>query len=167
MRLGDEQVGRWGLALLAVTGAVGLIIAFHGWSARRAGLPAGALSPAQTASPHRATATPSARPSPTAHRPLLKSQPYASVAYRIWPGSPSEAAKLALTGLKVSVSRQRSVLLVTAGVNGQPVSAPRRYPGGALVYVIEASLGDDSGSTDYNLGDDALVVTDARGGIIR
>ena len=59
------------------------------------------------------------------------------------------------------------MLLVTAGVSGQPVSAPRRYPGGALVYVIEASLGDDSGSTDYSLGDDGLVVTDASGGIIR
>jgi hypothetical protein len=35
------------------------------------------------------------------------------------------------------------------------------------VYVIEASLGDDSGSTDYSLGDDGLVVTDASGGIIR
>jgi hypothetical protein len=35
------------------------------------------------------------------------------------------------------------------------------------VYVVEASLGDDSGNTDYNLGDDALVVTDAKGGIIQ
>jgi hypothetical protein len=42
-----------------------------------------------------------------------------------------------------------------------------RYVGGARVYVVEQSLGDDSGNSDYNLGDDALVVTDAKGGIIR
>jgi hypothetical protein len=31
------------------------------------------------------------------------------------------------------------------------------------VYVVEVSLGDDSGGTDYNLGDDGLVVTNAQG----
>jgi hypothetical protein len=31
----------------------------------------------------------------------------------------------------------------------------------------QATLGEDSGSTDYNLGDDGLVVTDARGRIVR
>jgi hypothetical protein len=35
------------------------------------------------------------------------------------------------------------------------------------VYVIEASVGDDSGNFDYNLGDDGVVVTDGRGRIIR
>jgi hypothetical protein len=35
------------------------------------------------------------------------------------------------------------------------------------VYVVEASLGDDSGNSDYSLGDDGLVVTDAQGRIIR
>jgi hypothetical protein len=33
--------------------------------------------------------------------------------------------------------------------------------------VIEASLGDDSGTSDYNLGDDGIVITDARGRIVR
>jgi hypothetical protein len=35
------------------------------------------------------------------------------------------------------------------------------------VYVVEASLGDDSGGTDYNLGDDGLIVTDAQGRILQ
>jgi hypothetical protein len=35
------------------------------------------------------------------------------------------------------------------------------------VYVIEASMGDEAGSADYNLGDDGLVVTDAHGRIVR
>jgi hypothetical protein len=32
---------------------------------------------------------------------------------------------------------------------------------------VVASLGDDSGNSDYSLGDDGLVVTDAQGRIIR
>jgi hypothetical protein len=53
-----------------------------------------------------------------------------------------------------------------AGINGQRPSPPTYYPLGARVYVIEASFGDDSGNTDYNLGDDGIVVTDARGRIV-
>jgi len=57
--------------------------------------------------------------------------------------------------------------MVTAGVVGQPANAPRFYARGAVVYVVEASLGDDSGNSDYSLGDDALVVTDAQGRILQ
>jgi hypothetical protein len=41
------------------------------------------------------------------------------------------------------------------------------YPLGARVYVVEASLGDDSGNSDYNLGDDGIIVTDAHGRIVQ
>jgi hypothetical protein len=34
------------------------------------------------------------------------------------------------------------------------------------VYVVEASMGDDSGNSDYNLGDDGLIVTDAAGRVV-
>ena len=98
---------------------------------------------------------------------MLSAQPYASAAYLIWPGSPNAAAKAALTGLNVTVRRQGSVILVAAGVNGQPTPAPRRFAGGTRVYVVEQSFGDDSGNSDYNLGDDALIVTDSKGGIIQ
>ena len=57
--------------------------------------------------------------------------------------------------------------MVTAGVVGQSANAPRFYAHGAVVYVVEASLGDDSGNSDYSLGDDGLVVTDARGRILQ
>jgi hypothetical protein len=67
-----------------------------------------------------------------------------------------------MTGLIVTVRKQGNGLLVTAGVTGQPAAAPHLYAGGSRVYVVEASLGDDSGNTDYNLGDDGLVVTDAQ-----
>jgi len=35
------------------------------------------------------------------------------------------------------------------------------------VYVVEASMGDEAGSSDYNLGDDGVVVTDAHGRILQ
>ena len=65
------------------------------------------------------------------------------------------------------VHRHGSGITVAAGVVGQPKAAPRFYPAGTKVYVIEAALGDDSGNTDFNLGDDALVVTDSLGRIVR
>jgi hypothetical protein len=85
----------------------------------------------------------------------------------VWPGTQDAAARAALTGLTVKVIRQGSGIMVTAGVVGQPANAPRFYAHGAVVYVVEASLGDDSGNSDYSLGDDGLVVTDARGRILQ
>lgn len=167
------RVGWRGLALLAATGAVGVILGVHGWSARSTGLPAGSLAsgspqaaaPSASAAPH-ASSSPS-QPASRRHGPLLSSEPYAKAAYRVWPGPMSAAARLALTGLKVSVHRRGSGISVTAGVIGQASPAPRLYPQGARVYVVETSMGDDSGNTDYNLGDDGLVVTTAQGSIVQ
>jgi hypothetical protein len=191
MRLGGEPVGRWGIALLAVTGIAGLLLAWHGWVGRSATVApslagraasggeargtAGATAspvpaPASSAPRSSAPASPAASPGPRASAkagPLLSSEPYASVTYQVWPGPLSAAATQALTGLKVAVHRQGPGLLVTAGVIGQPAAAPHLYVGGARVYVVEASLGDDSGNADYNLGDDGLVVTNAQGRIVR
>ena len=173
MRLGTETVGRWGLAILAVAGVLGGVLAVHGWSTRSHGLPKVTLGNSRPAKTTPTTTPPTQGPTAPSqgrsdgHRPLLSAQPYAKVAYQIWPGTPSSAAKAALTGLHVSVKQQGSALVVTAGVNGQPAASPRTYAGGVRVYVIESTLGDDSGNTDYNLGDDALVVTDAKGGIIQ
>ena len=165
--------------MLAATGAAGLILGVHGWSVRGAGLPPGSLAAGSgsTAAPRastapRASAAPRATGSPGhpasgGQGPLLSSEPYAREAYQVWPGTRSAAARLALTGLKISVRRQGSGLSVTAGVIGQASPAPHLYPLGARVYIVEASLGDDSGNTDYSLGDDGLVVTSAQGSVIR
>jgi hypothetical protein len=174
MRLGTESIGRWGLVILVITGVLGGVLATHGWSARSTGLPRVTLgnnrsAPATPTTPpgSQGPTAPAQSPSADHKRPLLSAQPYANVSYQIWPGTPSAAAKTALIGLTVSVKQQGSALVITAGVNGQTPPAPRRYEGGVRVYVVEASLGDDSGNTDYNLGDDALIVTDAKGGIIQ
>jgi hypothetical protein len=176
MRVGVETAGRWGLTLLAVTGGVGLGLAIHGWSGRASGVPsaplaAGPRTTAATPSPSTPGVSASASgraPSPSATPgPLLSTEPYANVAFQVWPGTVSAAARQALTGLTVSVHQKGSALSVTAGVNGQQPSAAQLYPDGARVYVVESALGDDSGNADYNLGDDALVVTNAQGRIIR
>jgi hypothetical protein len=98
---------------------------------------------------------------------MLSSEPYASVAYQIWPGPVSSAASQALTGLAIAVHQRSGGLAVTAAARGQGPATSHLYPGGMRVYVVEASLGDDSGNLDYSLGDDGVVVTDAQGRIIQ
>jgi hypothetical protein len=99
--------------------------------------------------------------------PRLNAQSYASYSYRVWPGPVSSAAKVAGTGLAITVRRHGSGIMVTAGVAGQPPQPARFYPTGRAVYVVEATMGDDSGNSDYNLGDDGLVVTDSQGRILQ
>lgn len=184
MRLGGEPVGRWGAAVLLAAAVTGGLLAWHGWNGGRAGaVPALAGSPGRSGrsaagtpgapsragrSPGAAAPSPAATASPAASTgPLLSSEPFASVAFQVWPGTPSPVARQALTGLRVSVHRTASGISVTAGVAGQSPGKPRLYVGGVKVYVVEAAMGDDSGNSDYNLGDDGLVVTDARGRIIQ
>lgn len=186
MGITGKPAGPLGAALLAVTAVVGVLLAVHGWSGRHSGLPAGALgggnvsastAPAPSASPGRSsTARHTPAPSSSARRgaspaatrgPLLSSEPYASYSFQVWPGNPSPSARAALTGLSVSVRRASGGISVTAGVVGQAPSAPQFYAGGARVYVVEGSMGDDSGSSDYNLGDDGIVVTDSQQRILQ
>lgn len=194
MRPSTTPPGPAGLTLLAVTAIAGIVLAVHGWSGRHSGLAPGALgtaaspasagtgpaSPARTAAPagpgragRRAGSRSTASPAPTGSSPaaspgpLLSAQPYASYSFKVWPGTPSAAARAALTGLTVKVRRHGPGIMVTASVSGQPAPAPRFYAGGARVYIVEASLGDDSGNSDYSLGDDGLIVTNARGRILR
>jgi hypothetical protein len=123
--------------------------------------PTAAGSPAPS-SPAPASNSPA--PSPGAK---LSSQSYASYAFQEWPGPVSASAKAAATGLVITVRKHGSGIMVTAGVAGQPTPAARFYPTGTKVYVIEASMGDDSGNSDYNLGDDGLAVTDSQGRILQ
>jgi hypothetical protein len=182
MRFTGKPTGPLGLALLAVTGLAGIVLAVHGWSGRHSGLPAGALagnSPTQAPSarparpgrgagssaPAAGSSSPAAAPGGPG--PLLSAQSYAQYSFKVWPGARGAAAQAALTGLTVKVVRQGSGIMVTAGVAGQPTGAPHFYAHGAVVYIVEASLGDDSGNSDYSLGDDGLVVTDAQGRILQ
>jgi len=120
-----------------------------------------------TPSPGTPQATSVAQPSATASvGPWLGSEPYAKFAYLVWPGTLSAASQAAMSGLTISVTRKTGGITVVAGVTGQQLPPARFYPGGTKVYVIETGLGDDSGSLDYNLGDDGLVVTNGQGDIV-
>ena len=181
MNIRFGPIGPRGLALLAAAGIVGLILGAHGWAHRAAGGALGSLNarPASTQVAPARTPSASTQPTagPTAHAgsgarpgapgPTLASQPFAQYAFAIWPGTPSVAAKAALTGLSVKVHEQTTGLSITAGVNGQQTGQAHFYLHGVHVYVVEAAMGDDSGSSDYNLGDDGLVVTDALGRIVQ
>jgi hypothetical protein len=187
VRIGMESIGRVGGGLLILTGLVGVALGVHGWSARHAGsVPASLASPgsgrpaAQTPAPapHGPSAGPAASSSagPTASRsatpsrspgPLLKSMPYAAYAYQIYPGALSAQARQALAGLTVKIHKQGTQISMTAAVNGGQASKPSLFPATDHVYIVESALGDDATNTDYNLGDDGLVVTDAQGRIVR
>jgi len=71
-----------------------------------------------------------------------------------------------MSGLIVSVSRQARGIEVRAGVAGQPLPPAQFFAGGGKVYILESNLGDDSSNLDYNLGDDALIVTNLQGRIV-
>lgn len=184
MRVAGESVGGRGITLMAVTAVVGILLGAHGWSGRSHGLPPGLAGPqpqvssspssSPTASPVPSASSsqspptqgPTAAPAPSPG-PKLSAQSYASYAFAVWPGTPSAAAKAAETGLTIKVTRQGTGIAVAAAVAGQPLPAAKYYPTGTKVYVIEASMGDDGGNSDYNLGDDGLVVTDAQGRILQ
>lgn len=181
MRTSVGSVGPRGATLLLVAGVAGGLLAVHGWSTRHSGPPLGALGGASSSAPGGASgsaspASPGSASStsptggstghPAGAGPLLASESFASYAYLVWPGVPSNAAKTAMTGLSISVRRSGSGISVSAGVSGRP-GAAHAYPGGARVYVVEASMGDEAGNSDYNLGDDGVVVTDAQGRIVQ
>jgi len=58
-----------------------------------------------------------------------------------------------------------AVSVSTAG--GAQGAQTSTYPSTDKVYFIEASFGDDSGDSEYDSGDDGVVVTDSSGRIVQ
>jgi hypothetical protein len=164
------------MTVLSIAGIAGLSLGILGWTQRGTGLvaplvstsasPSSANSPSAGASPSAATSG-SASPS-VAAGPALSSQPYASFAYQVWPGPLTATAKITLTGWKLTVTRQAGGIAVKAAQDGQAMTgASHFFPGGAKVYVLDSTLGDDAGgNVDYNQTDDGLVVTNAQGQVL-
>lgn len=186
MRTTDGAVGPRGIALLLVTAVAGIALGTHGWLVRQSGVAPGALAatssaaggssgapgPGASPGPRRPPAGSSTRGghgrgSAASVGPTLRSQSFAPYAFLVWPGPPNAAAKAAMTGLSIAVRRTGAGISVKAGVTSQPQAPARTYQGGARVYVVEASMGDEAANTDYNLGDDGVVVTDGQGRILQ
>jgi hypothetical protein len=155
-----STLGPRGIALLSVTGIAGVILAVLGWSQRGTGLIAG-----QSGAP-----LPSAAPGasgPPGAGPALRSEPYASYTYQVWPGPLSANGRQAIAGFTLAVASRGGGIALRADQNGQAMrSASHFYPGGAKVYAIDSTLGDEGGNTDYDTADDGLVVTNSRGQVL-
>jgi hypothetical protein len=183
MRLGPDQVGLRGLLLLVVTGLVGIGLAVYGYgrgvvvvagqggvqplaSTSRSHTPTSTTS-TPTSTSTTAGPTPSTTPSQKVG-PLLSSTQYAPYAFRVYPGPVSSQAQVATAGFTIHVtpSAGKITLSVSASGSGQGAQTST-FPAGDRVYFIEASLGDDSGNTEYNFGDDGVVVTDAHGHVVQ
>lgn len=181
VRVGPERVGPRGALVLGVAGVIGAVLAVHGYG--RGVVPAASVSapsshtsassstttskPPGTAgstAPQRSTTTTSA-PSQKLG-PLLSSTQYAPYAFRIYPGSPSAQARVAETGFHIDVTGGPTTITVHVTVSGSSAAQHSSYPAGDRVYFVETTLGDDSGDSDYNLGDDGILVTDPNGRIV-
>ena len=165
-------LGPRGMTVLTIAGVAGLAFGIMGWTQRGTGLVTplvtGSPSAAASPSPTPASPTASASSSPSAGAgPALSSEPYASFAYRVWPGPLSADTRLAMAGFVLKVTRQANGITVNAVQDGTKMTgASHFYPGGAKVYVLDSSLGDEGGSVDYNTTDDGLVVTNAQGQVL-
>jgi hypothetical protein len=183
VRLGAERVGPRGALVLGAAGVIGAALAVHGYG--RGVVPAGSVvtppAHAAAAAP-RTTATAGAPPtgSTTPRRsstttsapsqklgPLLSSTQYAPYAFEIYPGAPSAQARLATTGFHINVTSGTTKITVHVTVSGSSAAQNTSYALGDRVYFVETTLGDDSGDSDYNLGDDGIVVTDPNGRIVQ
>jgi hypothetical protein len=190
-----EHVGTIGLAVLLAGAVLAIGLAIHGYGNRGLALPSVATSAASPgrSQPHPTTTTSkgattnstsgstststtnstsgstyTSTTSPAVKLgPALSSTQYASYAYRIYPGSVSGSAQQAMAGYSIStkVSGANVVVAVsTAGSSQAP--SQKTYPAADTVYFVEASLGDDSGTTELNPGDDGLIVTNPQGRIV-
>ena len=166
MRTSGRSVGPRGVTLLLVTAVVGLALASHGWLDRKSGVAPGALGGTSSSVASPGSGSP-AHSNAARMGPTLRSQSFAQYAFLVWPGPQNAAAKTAMTGLSIAVHPTGSGISVKAGVISQGQAPAHSYVGGARVYVVEASLGDEAGNSDYNLGDDGVVVTDAHGRIVQ
>ncbi len=183
MRIAGEALGKRGAVALSVAAAAAAILAVHGYAnpgalglAGSTSLPTGHApksSPTAVGSPaSRGASTPAASPSapPSSQAtpgPLLSQTSYASYTYQLYPGSPSSSARQALAGFTFSARRAGGSVDFTLYVTGggqAPIS--KTYPASDRIYFVEANLGDDSGSSEYNFGDDGLIATDASGHVV-
>jgi hypothetical protein len=165
--------------LLAATGLVGIGLAIHGYghggvvvagaggvrALASGGRPRPSASSQSTSPSPKGSSSSSASPSQKLGPPL-SSTPYAPYAVRVYPGPETSQARQATTGFTIRVTPRGGTITVSVSAPGQGAQSST-YPAGDRVYFIEASLGDEAGGTDYNFGDDGVVVTNAQGRVVQ
>ena len=184
MKVLDQELGKVGLSVLALTalGAGGMAIHGYGHGVVTNG---GNISAAPSSSSGSSTQSPSSSSSSSAGSssstksasgssspkvklgPVLSSTQYAKYAFQIYPGSESSQTKLALAGFVVKVHPGATSETITLAPASSPSSTQSAtYAKGDKVYFIEASFSDDSGNNDYGGSDDGVVVTTPAGRIV-
>jgi hypothetical protein len=182
MHIAGESVGRHGAVALTLAAAAAALLAVHGYGypGSLGHIGAGVISggrptPRATTSDASPRATPtsaaptSASPHGTATAgPLLSTTQYAGYTYQLYPGTPYGSARQALAGFTFSAHRTAASVTFTLTVSGgsQP-PVTKSYSASDHIYFVEANLGDDSANSDYNFGDDGVVVTDASGHVVQ
>lgn len=182
-----ERVGMIGLGVLLVAAVLAVGLAIHGYGTRGLSLPsvvASATSPVPNQPQPTATRTKGAAANPPPGStststststtspavklgPALSSTQYASYAYRIYPGTVSASAQQAMAGYSISTKVSgANVVVAVSTVGSSQAPSQKTYPAADKVYFVEASLGDDSGTTELNPGDDGLIVTNPQGRIV-
>ncbi len=177
MRLGLEQVGARGGAVLALSAVAVIAVGAHG--ASQPGLPGtgaglgtvtsgGAARPSPTPTPPPSRSAPASTPTPAVRLgPLLQQSQYGPVSFQVYPGPRSAQAQAALAGFDLMVQRRGSQIhmVLTLSSGGQPLMRAT-YASGDHIYFVEANFGDDSAGGEYNLGDDGALATTPQGRII-
>ncbi len=72
-----------------------------------------------------------------------------------------------MAGFQVSFKRSGShvVMTVVASGSSQPPTK-QSFAASDKIYFVEANFGDDSGTQEFNFGDDGVIATNARGYIL-
>jgi cytoskeletal protein RodZ len=188
MRIGQEKIGPRGRTILVIAAVVAVAMGIYGWgrgtiavggtlSLSNGQAPTTTSSPT-TSSPTTSSPTTSSSTTPRSHPttsvptqkvgPLLSSTQYASYAYELYPGPQNSQTKLATAGFKIRITPNQGTVTVSVTSTGSS-QAPQvsTIASSDKVYFIEASFGDDSNDSEYNMGDDGLIFTNAAGRIVQ
>ena len=169
MRLGGEPVGRWGVALLAVTGIVGLLLAWHGWTGRSAAVAPSLAGKTATGGPAHSTpgATASPAHAPASSAPAPASSPPAASAPASPATSPAPAAS-AKAGPLLSSEPYASVTYqvwpgppsaaATQALTGLKVAVHRHGPG---LLVTAGVIGQPSATPHLYAGGARVYIVEA------
>ena len=171
MRIGTETVGPVGGSLLGLAAAVALGLGAAGIS-NHTGLPTSATSSLSQSRPKKAQAG-SAGSKPAVFRPTkiglpINSSPYAQLAQRIYPGPMSGTAQTMLSGMRFSVKKQGSSLVVRLqeAASSKPLLY-RSYPLGYSFFIVDPNASDDMPPLgEYDPADDVFLAVNPQGHIV-
>lgn len=169
-----ERLGRRGLAALAASALVALILGFWGLTRPNDNLPSSLAYRPPSAPGEAQASAPDPHGAPGASTavklgPPLSQTSYIAAAYQIYPGPLDANARRALAGFTASFDpgSQGVTMTISAVGSGQP-PLRRTFDSSDKVYFVETRWGDDDvrSNAEFNFGDDGLILTNADGRII-